>query len=112
MASLVVELTKEDLTRLGKRRVRLHVIQPRVIDMLAAAIDGCSLVPVLSTQQLAVRSGPLRRNRWDYEACVYLRGVPLKNTRCAVYEDRPSVCRGFKPGGAGCLATRRLYDAQ
>jgi len=43
---------------------------------------------------------------------LYLRGVPLKNTRCAVYEDRPSVCRGFKPGGAGCLATRRLYDAQ
>jgi Fe-S-cluster containining protein len=118
MAGLIVTLTKEDEARLGKRRVRLHVIQPRPIDMLAAIIDGAMAalsMPELSTRQLAVRSGPLRkqgRSSYSYEACVYLRGVPLKSTRCFVYDDRPSVCREFKPGSEGCRSVRGFFDVK
>ena len=27
--------------------------------------------------------------------------------RCSIYEDRPNVCRAYKPGGADCLDTVR-----
>lgn len=38
--------------------------------------------------------------------CVALKGTPGKRVRCGIYEDRPTVCRRFKPGSASCLGAR------
>jgi Fe-S-cluster containining protein len=107
MAGLVVDLTKRDEERLGAKRVRLHVIQPRPLDMFASILDSRAAQSEIATRQLDVRSGPLRGS--SYEACVFLRGIPLKSTKCHVYEDRPSACRDFKPGSAGCFAVRQFF---
>ncbi len=34
--------------------------------------------------------------------CVALRGTVFKQVKCDVYEHRPTVCRRFRPGSAGC----------
>lgn len=34
--------------------------------------------------------------------CVALRGTPLQDASCAIYAQRPFVCRDFKRGCAGC----------
>lgn len=108
MAGLVVTLTEEDEKRLGARRVRLHVIVPRPLDAFAAILDGRVAQPELANRQLSVRSGPLRDG--SYEACVFLRGAPLKSTRCSIYKDRPSACRDFEPGSAMCRVTRKFFE--
>lgn len=35
--------------------------------------------------------------------CVAFKGEPGHSCRCTVYEDRPKVCREFKPGCVLCL---------
>lgn len=38
--------------------------------------------------------------------CVALRGTVGRGVRCDCYEQRPSLCRTFVVGGAGCLQAR------
>lgn len=39
--------------------------------------------------------------------CACLEGSVGTSVRCAIYEQRPSLCREFSPGGWGCLEARR-----
>lgn len=38
--------------------------------------------------------------------CVALEGVVGSNVSCAIYEQRPAVCRQFEAGTPGCLDAR------
>jgi len=40
------------------------------------------------------------------KVCAFLRGTPGKRCSCSIYEERPSVCAQFKPGGEGCRSAR------
>ena len=47
------------------------------------------------------------RSRGD--RCAALRGVVGVNVACAVYADRPEVCRACEPGDGECLLARRRF---
>jgi Fe-S-cluster containining protein len=47
--------------------------------------------------------------RCDGDRCSALVGEVGKQVSCAVYADRPSPCREFSPGGAGCRQVRRFF---
>lgn len=49
--------------------------------------------------------GPIMRVRKG--RCIALRGVIGEHVRCAIYEDRPRVCREFEPGNEMCLWCRK-----
>ncbi len=60
---------------------------------------------------LTVRVGSLRRamRRGPDGRCAALRGEPGRSVSCAIYDRRPSVCRGFEPHWqAGCEGSRCL----
>ena len=39
--------------------------------------------------------------------CVALRGTVGQRVSCSVYENRPRVCRAFRPGSGDCRQARR-----
>ena len=103
------DVTAEDVERLPKRFVRLHVIQSRPFDRLAAALDG-QHVPdgAIATKWETQRSGPFKGI--DVCVCVALRGSLMHRVSCSVYEKRPRVCRdAVKPGDKACRAYRALF---
>lgn len=55
--------------------------------------------------QLAER----QRMKWSHhrQCCIALRG-----NRCAIYAQRPLICRAFEPGGDGCMEARRRMAVQ
>ena len=50
------------------------------------------------------RGGPLHGLRVD--GCAALRGSLFRQVECAIYEERPDVCREFVPGSKRCLGSR------
>jgi Fe-S-cluster containining protein len=50
------------------------------------------------------RGGPLHGLRVD--GCAALRGSLFRSVSCAIYEERPSVCREFVPGSKRCKDSR------
>jgi hypothetical protein len=82
---------EKDKARLGKRFVRLNVVNDAI-----------------KTVWRVQRSGPLK----GAEACMCaaLRGSIGKRVRCSVYEVRPKVCHtAVKPGDRTCLQVRRMF---
>lgn len=55
-------------------------------DLIVSDRGGRRMLRVLGDCAALVRDGP----RW----------------RCAVYDDRPRVCRAFEPGSPACLEVR------
>lgn len=103
------DVMPEDAERLGKKFVRLNVLQSRSIDVLAAAIDG-SYYPsgAIKTKWLTPRSGALKGYRFN--TCAALRGSVMSNVSCSVYENRPRVCReAVKPGDRACREIRKTF---
>jgi Fe-S-cluster containining protein len=85
-------VTEKDKTQLGKRFVRLHVVQDAV-----------------KTKWRVQRSGPLKGV--SACACVALRGSLMHQVSCSVYSVRPEVCRkAVKPGDRTCLQVRRMFQ--
>jgi Fe-S-cluster containining protein len=74
--------------------------------MLLNEMDGKQQpAAVLATKTLKPRSGPLKG--FALCACALLRGDLLKKNWCAVYKQRPFVCRdAVKPGDATCRWAR------
>ena len=102
------DVTVEDERRLGKRFVRLNVLRPRPVDLLANALGG-TMIPqgAIKTAWRQQESGPLKGT--EVCACVALRGTVLKKTSCAVYDNRPKACReAVKPGDHNCRALRQM----
>jgi len=92
------DVTPDDQERLGKRFVRLHVLQEPYVHHGAA----------IKTKWRTQRAGPLRGI--DACACVALRGSVMHRVSCRVYENRPHVCRtALRPGDRACRDLRRLY---
>jgi uncharacterized protein len=46
------------------------------------------------------------RMRCKGDRCVALNGELGKNVTCAIYAQRPLVCRNFEPGSKACLQAR------
>ncbi len=84
-------VTETDKTRLGRRFVRLYVVQDAV-----------------KTKWRVQRSGPLKGV--EACACVALRGSLGHRVSCSVYENRPDVChKAVKPGDRACHQVRQLF---
>jgi Fe-S-cluster containining protein len=49
------------------------------------------------------------RMRCRGDRCAALRGVVGVEAACAVYADRPEVCRACEPGDGECLLARRRF---
>lgn len=98
----LADVSAKDLVTMRRRTVRLHVLQ-----------EG-GVVATRATWK-SQRSGPLAGSK----ACVCsaLRGSVLSRVNCAIYEERPEICRNFEVGGKRCreiraLAARVLEDVQ
>ncbi len=86
-----VNLTPKDEERLGKRYVRLHVINSEI-----------------RTRPTLNKAGPLKGT--EDCRCVSLRGSIGKQVSCSIYEKRPDVCRkALKPGDRQCAVVRRTF---
>ena len=40
------------------------------------------------------------------KCCAFLRGTPGRRVSCRIYEDRPTICRKFRPGSRACKDAR------
>jgi Fe-S-cluster containining protein len=98
------DVEEKDLDRLGRRIVRLHVIQPTLLEHLAG--EGRA---ALATKWRKAQAGPLAG--WEFNQCVMLRGSPMHQVGCRIYERRPGVCRNaVKPGDRACREIRRAFE--
>lgn len=52
---------------------------------------------------------PINAERHHY-ACAALQGTVGTKVECSIYENRPTVCRTFKPGSADCFDSRWLHE--
>jgi Fe-S-cluster containining protein len=99
------DLTEEDEKRLGKRFVRLHVIQPHALNSFAAAIDGRRAPGAIATRWIDTTRGPFAG--YQMNACTALDGDVGHHVRCTIYTKRPEVCRvALQPGDRSCRAIR------
>ena len=106
------DVTDKDMERLGKRLVRLHVLQSNQLDRLASILDG-GYCPqgAIKTAWREQKTGPLKG--FELCACSALRGSVLSKVSCSVYEKRPEVCRkAVKPGDRVCRIIRRAFKQQ
>jgi Fe-S-cluster containining protein len=105
------DVTPEDEERLGKKFVRLNVLNSRAIDILAAAIDGANYPSAaIKTKWRESKVGTLKGYRFN--TCIALRGSVMHKVSCDVYEDRPRACReAVKPGDRTCREIRRTFKS-
>lgn len=97
-------VTEKDITRLPAS-LRKTVVHPRIVDVLAAMLDGCHLDMALPTKKIIVRCGPLKGA--EATVCVCLRGSPMHRVSCRIYEQRPRICRtAVRSGTRLCRAIR------
>ncbi len=52
------------------------------------------------------------RMRCEGNRCAALNGEVGVATRCAIYADRPDVCRACEPGDDACLQARRFFGLE
>lgn len=105
------DVTVEDMKRLSKGFVKKNVLRPRLFDQLALALDG-NRIPdgAIKTVWTKQKAGPLKGV--EVCACAALRGSVMQNVSCAVYENRPHVCRvAVVPGDKACRDVRSLFQA-
>lgn len=89
----------KDLLRLGEKLVRLYVHAP--------IPKGCVTAPeiAVATKPRVMTRGPLKGDISC--ACKALRGNVGHRVSCAIYEQRPRVCRiALKPGDRVCREIR------
>lgn len=85
-------VTDKDKELLGKRFIRLHVVDNAI-----------------KTKWRAQRTGPLKGV--EACACVALHGSIGSRVSCSIYAKRPEVCRkAVKPGDRTCLHVRKLFQ--
>lgn len=100
------DVTGEDMDRLGKPFVRLHVVQPEPLELLQRALHGrSSYTGAIKTKPRVIASGPLRG--LEARPCVALRGTLGVRVSCSVYAKRPQTCRtAVVPGDRVCRTLR------
>ena len=100
--------SEKEFSRLGKKNKR-YVIFLNAISMFEQSI-GCNKLTcaVIKTKTTKQKSGPLKGVKLC--ACTFLKGTVLEDCRCAVYENRPDICRNVvKPGDNYCLKAREYW---
>lgn len=86
-----MNVTPADEAKLGKRYVRLHVVNGEI-----------------RTRPTLNKRGPLEGV--EDCRCVSLRGSIGKQVSCSIYEKRPDICKkALRPGDPQCYAVRRLF---
>lgn len=103
-------ITEADARKLGKRFVRLRVVQPSAFDRFAHALDGRE-VPwgVIKTNWVEQKDGPFKG--LEFNTCVALKGSVSHKVSCSIYEKRPEACKtAMKPGDPTCLRLRKMFS--
>lgn len=86
-----VNLTPKDEDKLGKRYVRLYVINSEI-----------------RTRPTLNKAGPLKGA--EDCRCVSLRGSIGNQVSCSIYEKRPDICKkALNPGDRQCIEVRRMF---
>ena len=104
------DVTVEDMKRLSKGFVRKNVVQARLFDRLAHALDG-NRIPegAIKTAWKSQKAGPLKGA--EVCACTALRGSVMHRVSCSVYENRPRVCQtAIVPGDKTCRQVRGMFQ--
>lgn len=100
------DVNERDMTRLGRKLVRLLVLQPSTFDNVASALSGKTTTAAIKTRWVRNRTGPFRG--FELCRCAALKGNLLHKVSCSVYEKRPQVCReAVVPGDRACREIRR-----
>jgi Fe-S-cluster containining protein len=87
------DCTEDDVLRLS----------PKVRDQLVPIRYGMTFNP-------AIGAIPMKRDATVGARCVFLRGTPGKRCACTIYDERPTICATFKPGGVGCRQMREKLE--
>ncbi len=77
------------------RRLRMAYAEPTVKRLVGGLDDP---------MEQGIRT---KKNTQGHIACIALRGAVGKRCSCGIYEARPKVCRGFKPGSESCQYARQ-----
>ena len=85
-----VQVFSDDVTRLGT--VRTAELVARAVGEIPASVGR--------------ESEPQRFMKMTHGHCGALRTAVPNRFLCAVYEDRPMLCRALEPGSAPCLEAR------
>jgi Fe-S-cluster containining protein len=102
------DVTEEDEKKLG--RLKRHVLHPRPIDSLLAAIDRNRSLPdgAIKTKTREMKKGPLKN--YEVCACHFLVGDIMAGAHCSIYALRPGVCKkAVLPGDKACLFVRQEF---
>lgn len=99
------DVSDEDAERLGKRFVRLHVLQTHpIMGLLHDRVPSGAIRTMWRKQT----RGPHRG--FKILTCTMLTGNVDHRVRCRIYDKRPDVCRrAVKPGDTACRAIRRAF---
>jgi Fe-S-cluster containining protein len=88
-----VQVFADDVARLGAVRTA-ELVAPAVREIPASVGRAAE---------------PQRYMKMTHGTCVALRTVEPNRFLCAVYEDRPMLCRALEPGSAPCLEARARH---
>jgi Fe-S-cluster containining protein len=105
-----VDLTPEDMYRLGKSFIKSSVCSVPPFDTLAMIFDGRDVMGgVILTKWRIMRSGPFKS--YEMNTCKALRGSVMQEVSCSIYKKRPRACReAIKPGDKSCREVRRAFQ--
>ena len=85
-----VQVFPDDAERLGEARTTELVAAP--VAHIAASVGR--------------QAEPLRFMKMSHGHCTALQTDKPNRFTCAVYEDRPTLCRALEPGGSSCIEAR------
>ncbi len=109
----LVEIGHRDRRRLGAR-VKVDVVGDKKTagfkQVLRAIIrlGGGDVLARIRLSMGAWTGAMLMPKRPGTLRCAQLRGRVGRDVSCAVYKNRPTVCRQFRPGSGECLEIRGL----
>ncbi len=89
----------------------VQVFAPDAVRLGAARTAEYVATPVGEIQASVGRDAePERFMRMSQGRCAALRSAGANCFSCAVYEDRPTLCRALEPGSAPCLEARARWE--
>ncbi|HVN33284.1 MAG TPA: YkgJ family cysteine cluster protein [Thermoanaerobaculaceae bacterium] len=91
-----VQVFAHDAARLGASRTA-ELVAPAVGEIAAS---------------VGREAEPKRFMKMTHGRCIALRTPAPNRFLCAVYEDRPLLCRALEPGSAPCLEARARMKVQ
>lgn len=105
------DVTAVDERRLGRRFVRLHVVQTTPFEQLLGIVEGNTIPQgAIRTKECEQKTGPLKGLLGS--VCAALRGSLMSRVSCSIYEKRPQVCReAVVPGDRVCRQIRAAFQA-